>query len=110
MRIFDDLKRNFIVNVFEKSFLLLFQRTSTKMNFKFEDNRKTTIWCKNFFVTSVTTHFDWKNFCMSSHKSTLMNYFELTGNLILRISINIITTSSSKIPRLRATALFRDLF
>ncbi|EKQ38090.1 hypothetical protein LEP1GSC029_3447 [Leptospira interrogans str. 2002000626] len=48
MRIFDDLKRNFIVNVFEKSFLFLFQRTSTKMNFKFEDNRKTTIWCKKF--------------------------------------------------------------
>ncbi|KXZ34111.1 hypothetical protein AYB34_09100 [Leptospira sp. ZV016] len=45
-----------------------------------------------------------KNFCISSHKFALMNYFKLTRNLILRISINIITTSSSKIPRLRATA------
>ncbi len=37
---FDDFKHDFIVNVSDKSFLLLFQRTYIKMNFKFEATAK----------------------------------------------------------------------
>ncbi|EMI70571.1 hypothetical protein LEP1GSC072_1251 [Leptospira noguchii str. Bonito] len=45
---FDAFKHNFILNVFDKSFLLLPQRTFIKMNFKFEDDRTTAICCRNF--------------------------------------------------------------
>ncbi|RHX92741.1 hypothetical protein DLM75_06100 [Leptospira stimsonii] len=49
-------------------------------------------------------------FCGSSRKFNQTKEFRLTKNMILRISINIITTSSSKIPRLSAKAYGRDLF
>ncbi|EMO88973.1 hypothetical protein LEP1GSC024_4237 [Leptospira noguchii str. 2001034031] len=45
---FDAFKHNFILNVFDKSFLLLLQGTFIKMNFKFEDDRTTAICCRNF--------------------------------------------------------------
>ncbi|PJZ63340.1 hypothetical protein CH376_03630 [Leptospira adleri] len=49
-------------------------------------------------------------FCGSSRNFNPTEDFRLTKNMILRISINIITTSSSKIPRLSAKVGFRDLF